>query len=96
MSKVIIIMGSRSDLEHCSKIKSILDNFNIEGLDADLGKNKCEACGAGPMIAVMMISEKLGAINGRVLKYANSGDISGDKSAVVGYMSAVFYKKHGG
>jgi len=30
MSKVIIIMGSRSDLEHCSKIKSILDNFNID------------------------------------------------------------------
>ena len=26
----------------------------------------------------------------RVLKYADSGDVSGDKSAVVGYMAAAF------
>jgi AmmeMemoRadiSam system protein B len=60
----------------------------------DLGRDKCEACGAGPMITTMMLSKKLGATNGKVLKYANSGDTSGDKSSVVGYVSSVFYKKH--
>jgi len=43
----------------------------------------------------MMLSAQLGATHSEVLKYANSGDTSGDKSAVVGYVSAVFYKKHG-
>jgi hypothetical protein len=40
----------------------------------------------------MKISEKCGATASRVLKYANSGDVSGDKSGVVGYLSGVFYK----
>ena len=41
----------------------------------------------------MMLSEKLGADHGTVLTYANSGDVSGDKSGVVGYVSAVFYQE---
>jgi AmmeMemoRadiSam system protein B len=31
----------------------------------------------------------LGATSARVLWYADSGDVSGDKSSVVGYMAAV-------
>ena len=45
-------------------------------------------CGAGPMIAVMLAAKALGATAARVLHYAHSGDISGDHSAVVGYMAA--------
>ncbi len=45
-------------------------------------------CGAGPMIAVMLAAKILGATDARVLRYAHSGDISGDYSAVVGYMAA--------
>jgi AmmeMemoRadiSam system protein B len=59
----------------------------------DIETGKTEACGAGPIIATMMLSEKLGADHSKVLKYANSGDVSGDKSGVVGYVSAVFYRK---
>ena len=33
---------------------------------------------------------KLGANASKVLKYANSGDVSGDRSGVVGYVSASF------
>jgi AmmeMemoRadiSam system protein B len=40
----------------------------------------------------MMISKETGADASKVLKYANSGDVSGDKASVVGYISAVFYK----
>ncbi len=70
-----------------------LDNFDIQGLIRDLGSDKCEACGAGPMITTMIASRELGANAGNVLKYANSGDVSGDKTSVVGYLSAVFYRK---
>jgi AmmeMemoRadiSam system protein B len=69
-----------------------LNNFDVMGLTRDLAADKCEACGAGPMITTMMISQNLGANAGKVLKYANSGDVSGDKASVVGYISAVFYK----
>jgi MEMO1 family protein len=46
------------------------------------------ACGGGPAIAAMLAARALGATAGHVLKYAHSGDISGDRSAVVGYMAA--------
>ena len=45
-------------------------------------------CGAGPMIAVMLAAQALGATEARVLHYGHSGDISGDHTAVVGYMAA--------
>ena len=46
------------------------------------------ACGGGPAVAVMRAARLLGARESLVLHYADSGDVSGDKSAVVGYMAA--------
>lgn len=48
-------------------------------------------CGYGPVAAAMVASKELGAENAEILKYATSGDITGDMSAVVGYASAVFW-----
>jgi len=44
-----------------------------------------EACGAGPIVAGMIATERLGASHAQILKYVNSGDTTGDKSGVVGY-----------
>jgi len=49
-------------------------------------------CGMGAVYSVMDASKRLGADRVKVLKYANSGDTSGMKDRVVGYMSAVFIK----
>jgi MEMO1 family protein len=46
------------------------------------------ACGGGAAIAVMMAARSFGARAARVLRYAHSGEISGDRSAVVGYLAA--------
>jgi AmmeMemoRadiSam system protein B len=46
------------------------------------------ACGGGPAIAVMMAARALGSTGARVLGYSHSGDVSGDSTAVVGYMAA--------
>jgi AmmeMemoRadiSam system protein B len=46
------------------------------------------ACGGGPAIAVMRAARSLGARNARVLKYAHSGEVSGDYDGVVGYLAA--------
>ncbi|HOE18040.1 MAG TPA: AmmeMemoRadiSam system protein B [Syntrophorhabdaceae bacterium] len=96
-----LVVGS-TDLSHYhpyttavkldSVIVSHLEDFDVPGMVKDLNADKGEACGAGPMLTTMMVSDKLGARHSRVMKYANSGDVSGDRSAVVGYVSAVFYK----
>jgi AmmeMemoRadiSam system protein B len=49
------------------------------------------ACGGGPMVAVLHAARQLGAASAHVLRYADSGDVSGDKSAVVGYMAAAIW-----
>jgi MEMO1 family protein len=48
------------------------------------------ACGGGAAIAVMKAARGLGATGGRVLKYAHSGEVSGDYGGVVGYVAAAF------
>ncbi|MDP1852677.1 MAG: AmmeMemoRadiSam system protein B [Candidatus Omnitrophota bacterium] len=49
-------------------------------------------CGVSGVAAVVLAGQKLGADSIKILKYANSGDTAGDKSRVVGYLSAVIYK----
>jgi MEMO1 family protein len=51
-----------------------------------------EACGGAPIVAAMIAAERMGANQALVLKYANSGDITGDHSRVVGYSADVFLK----
>ena len=46
------------------------------------------ACGGGPAISVLLAARMLGARDARVLKYAHSGEVSGDYDAVVGYLAA--------
>jgi AmmeMemoRadiSam system protein B len=71
-----------------------IDRFDPDGLFAlfeqypEHERGRDVACGGGAAIAVMLASRRLGARHGRVLKYANSGDISGDYDAVVGYLAA--------
>ena len=44
-------------------------------------------CGYGAVAAVLEASKRLGAEKAEVLKHATSGDITGDRSSVVGYAS---------
>jgi hypothetical protein len=43
------------------------------------------------MVAVIDGARRLGATQARLLQYADSGDVSGDKSSVVGYMAAAIW-----
>jgi AmmeMemoRadiSam system protein B/AmmeMemoRadiSam system protein A len=100
--KDVLIVAS-SDLSHFHTYEAAieLDNivvervrdFDPEGLAHDLGSGRCEACGGGPIITAMLACKALGADSTKILKYANSGDTAGDKSRVVGYLSAAIYDK---
>jgi AmmeMemoRadiSam system protein B len=48
------------------------------------------ACGYGAIASVMVAAKSLGATRGELLKYATSGDVTGDTDAVVGYSSVAF------
>ena len=62
--------------------------FDAEGLMSLLEAFPEHACGGGPTVSVMRAAQLAGATEARVLKYADSGDVSGDKDAVVGYLAA--------
>jgi AmmeMemoRadiSam system protein B/AmmeMemoRadiSam system protein A len=69
-----------------------LERFDARQLSRELESGQGEACGGGPVMAVMVAAKELGANRAKVLKYLNSGDVTGDRSGVVGYAAAVFYR----
>jgi AmmeMemoRadiSam system protein B len=62
--------------------------YDPGGLYRTLDTHKAEACGGGPVMAVMLAAQKLGAKRAVVLKYMNSGDVTGEHDSVVGYAAA--------
>ena len=42
-------------------------------------------CGFGPAIAMITAAKAMGAKSAELIRYATSGDVSGDRDAVVGY-----------
>jgi AmmeMemoRadiSam system protein B len=65
-----------------------VSDFKPDGLQRTLDRCPDHACGGGPTVAVMRAARHLGGRQARVLRYANSGDVSGDKQSVVGYLAA--------
>jgi MEMO1 family protein len=66
-----------------------LETFEPMQLMDDLEQDHAEACGGGPVVAVMVAARILGARHLKVLGHTNSGKITGDMDSVVGYCSAV-------
>ena len=69
-----------------------VDSLDPEGLMALLERRADHACGGGPMVSVLRAARQLGATRSRVLRYGDSGDVSGDKASVVGYMAAAVWR----
>jgi hypothetical protein len=104
-SKRILLVGS-TDLSHYfdAQTAASLDGRVrdcVSAFDADRllelferypegERGRYVACGGGPAISVMKAARDRGAQSARVLKYAHSGDVSGDNSGVVGYLAAAF------
>jgi AmmeMemoRadiSam system protein B len=65
-------------------------NLDVEKFYHVLNERKVTACGYGAIATTMIACKELGATRGELLKYATSGDITGDKSSVVGYGSIIF------
>jgi len=70
-------------------IEPILD-LDVDQFYKVLYEKNVTACGYGAIASTMIACKKLGATKGELLKYATSGDVTGDTSSVVGYGSIIF------
>jgi AmmeMemoRadiSam system protein B len=96
------LLVASSDLSHFydasmaaaldARVIEDVERLDADGLMARLEARPDHACGGGPMVTVLRAAGALGATRSRVLRYADSGDISGDKSSVVGYLSAAVWR----
>jgi AmmeMemoRadiSam system protein B len=95
------LIVASSDLSHfyskdkASELDSLaaqdISDFNYDKFVSDLEKGKCEACGGGPIAVLMKAAAMLHKNKSMLLNRSDSGDVSGDNSEVVGYLSAVIY-----
>ncbi len=100
-----VLLIASTDLSHfhrdaqARKLDRVVEErvscFDPEGLALALESGRCEACGGGPMVAVMLAARELGADTAVVYRYQTSGDVSGDRSQVVGYLAAGVYRSTG-
>jgi MEMO1 family protein len=67
-----------------------MKRMDTEGLYSTLEGLQVTACGYGAIAAVMHAARSLGLKKGELLKYANSGDTTGDFKQVVAYASLRF------
>lgn len=97
--RTVLIASSDLSHYHSAEQAEKLDHLFLEAVQkmspADfsvkINKRQFEACGSAPVLTAMMTAEKLGANEVKVLKYAHSGDVTGDRSRVVGYSAVGFY-----
>jgi AmmeMemoRadiSam system protein B len=86
-----------SDLSHYYDIEkaNTLDSVCLKAvseLNTALLHQGCEACGILGIEAIILYAKNYG-LKPMILDYRTSADASGDKNAVVGYMSAAFLKE---
>ncbi len=70
-------------------IKAI-EELNVEKFERIVTTYNLSICGPGPIMVAMIYSKNVGCKHARLLKYATSGDVTGEKAAVVGYAAIQF------
>ncbi|MCS7142526.1 MAG: AmmeMemoRadiSam system protein B [Aigarchaeota archaeon] len=63
---------------------------DVVGFYREMERRNASLCGYGAAAASLVYAARKGFKRGRLLKYATSGDVTGDKRSVVGYASIVY------
>lgn len=101
LNRKIVLIAS-TDLTHYedsetakyydTKVMNSVNDMDTNQLVKDIIDYDITMCGYGPTICAIEYAKLSNANNSNVLKYSNSGDVSGDYDSVVGYMSAIISK----
>jgi MEMO1 family protein len=94
-----ILIVASSDMNHYESdavtrgkdhraIERIL-TLDARGLFDVVTQQDISMCGFGPAVAMLTAARQLGAKSAELVKYATSGDVSGDRDMVVGYAGVV-------
>ncbi len=62
-----------------------VESMDVQGFYSTLERLRVTACGFGAIATVMEAARQLGLAKGELLKYASSGDVTGENLQVVGY-----------
>ena len=98
--KTLLVASSDLSHFHHEKIANLLDKQIVEAL-MEMSASKLyqaarqgtgEACGLGPMAAILIASKELGAECVTIADYRTSAAVNHDASSVVGYVSAILTK----
>jgi AmmeMemoRadiSam system protein B len=65
--------------------------LNPRGLYETVHQANISMCGYGPAVVMLTAAKKLGATQAELVRYATSGDVSGDRDMVVGYAGIAVY-----
>jgi AmmeMemoRadiSam system protein B len=94
-----VLIVASSDMNHYESdaVTRVKDHKAIEriltldprGLFDVVTQQNISMCGFGPAVVMLTAARQLGATSAELVKYATSGDISGDRNAVVGYAGVV-------
>jgi AmmeMemoRadiSam system protein B len=94
-----VLIVASSDMNHYESdaVTRAKDHRAIEriltldprGLFDVITQQNISMCGFGPAVAMLTAVRQLGAKSAELVKYATSGDISGDRNMVVGYAGVV-------
>jgi MEMO1 family protein len=94
-----ILIVASSDMNHYENdaVTRVKDHKAIEkllaldarGLFEVVMREDISMCGFGPAIVMLTATRRLGATSAELVKYATSGDVSGDREMVVGYAGIV-------
>ncbi len=95
--KILIIASSDMNHYENDTVTRIKDQKAIErmlaidprGLFDVVMREEISMCGFGPTVAMLTATTRLGATLAELVKYATSGDVSGDREMVVGYAGVV-------
>ena len=94
-----VMLIASSDMNHYESeaITHVKDHKALErvlaldprGLLETVLREKISMCGVGPMVSVLIAARELGATHAELVRYATSGDVSGDRDEVVGYAGVI-------
>ena len=94
-----VLIVASSDMNHYESdaVTRVKDHRAIEriltldarGLYDVVRQQDISMCGFGPAVTMLTATKKLGAKSAELVKYATSGDVSGDRNMVVGYAGVV-------
>ena len=94
-----VLLIASSDMNHYEsdaitrvKDRKAIDKvlaLDARGLYDTVRGESISMCGYGPTTAMLVAAKQLGATRAELVKYATSGDVSGDYDRVVGYAGIV-------